>query len=100
MNPSDQIVVSAPMSFAGSAQRAWKLTVYPHGNGWNTTVRAATITGVLLLITAWWAAVLCWYCVFGLWLIPYRLIRRGQRKEHRRALQHGETLAAIRGRDG
>jgi hypothetical protein len=64
------------MSLTGSAQRLRKLT---RGN-WNAWVSAAGYSGVILLIVAVWAAVLVWYCIFGLWLVPYRLIRRGQRK--------------------
>jgi hypothetical protein len=40
----------SPMSLAGSAQRAWRLTPYPHGHGWMAAAREATITGVPLLI--------------------------------------------------
>jgi len=99
--PSERVVVSAPMSFAGAAARAWKLAAYPHGTGWMTAARAATITGVILLTLAWWAAVLCWYAVFGLWLVPYRLIRRGERRRKVERLQHAEMMAAVyRSREG
>ena len=93
--PSERVVVSAPMSFTGAAARAWKLTPYPHGTGWNTAARAATITGVILLITVWWAAVLCWYLIFGIWLIPYRLIRHGARRRKIERLQHAEMMTAV-----
>jgi hypothetical protein len=99
--PSERVIVSAPMSFTGAAARAWKLTVYPHGTGWMTAARAATITGVILLTLTWWAAVLCWYLIFGIWLIPYRLIRHGARRRKREQLQHAEMMAAVyRGREG
>lgn len=99
--PSERIVVSAPMSFAGAAVRAWKLTVYPRGGGWLIAARAAVITGVILLILAWWAAVACWYLIFGLWLVPYRLIRRGERRRKIERLQHAEMMEAVyRGKDG
>ena len=101
--PSERVVVSAPMSFAGAAARAWKLTVYPHGTGWNTAVRAATITGVILLILAWWALVACWflfwYVLCGIlflpFLITYRVIRRGARRRKIERLQHAEMMAAV-----
>jgi hypothetical protein len=60
-----------------------------------TAARAATITGVLLLIAVWWAAVLCWYAIFGIWLIPYRVIRRGARRRKIEQLQHAEMMAAV-----
>lgn len=39
--------------------------------------------------------VLYWYLLFGLLLVPYRIIRRGQRKRRREELRHREMLAAI-----
>jgi hypothetical protein len=92
---SEQVVVAAPMSFAGAAERSWKLTVHPQGTGWLAAARAAVILGVLLLIAAWWALIVCWYFTFGLLLVPYRIIRRGQRKQKLEQLRHEETLAAI-----
>ena len=93
--PSERVVVSAPMSFTGAAARAWKLTPYPRGTGWMTAARTAVITGVLLLILIWWAAVLCWYLIFGIWLIPYRLIRHGARRRKIERLQHAEMMTAV-----
>jgi hypothetical protein len=93
--PSERVVVSAPMSFTGAAARAWKLAAYPHGTGWMTAARAGVITGVLLLILIWWAAVLCWYFIFGIWLIPYRLIRHGARRRKIERLQHAEMMAGV-----
>jgi hypothetical protein len=93
--PSERVVISAPMSFTGAAARAWKLTAYPHGSGWNTAARAATITGVILLTLIWWSAVLCWYAIWGIWLIPYRVIRHGARRRKAEQLQHEELMAAV-----
>jgi hypothetical protein len=93
--PSERVIVAAPMSLAGSAERAWRLSPYPHGDGWMAAARAATVTGVLLLILAWWAAVLCWYALWGIWLIPYRVIRRGQRRRRADQLRHEELLTAV-----
>jgi hypothetical protein len=36
-----------------------------------------------------------WYCTFGLLLVPYRIIRRGNRKDKVRQLQHREHLEAL-----
>jgi hypothetical protein len=79
------------MSFAGSAERLWKLT-RGHANVW---ARAAIYCGVLLLIVVVWAVVLCWYLIWGIWLVPYRLIRRGQRKRRREDLRHREMLTMM-----
>jgi hypothetical protein len=88
---SEKVVVSAPLSFAGSAERIWKLV----GVSNQTAVRILLGVAAVVLIGIAWCAVLCWYVFWGLWLVPYRLIRRGQRKRKREALQHREVIAAI-----
>jgi hypothetical protein len=45
---------------------------------------------VALIVLAW--AVVLWYGIFGLLVIPYRVIRRGQRKR-KMELRHRELLA-------
>jgi hypothetical protein len=89
---SEEVVLAAPMSFTGSAQRLWKLTRSTPDNVW---AKAAIHTGVILLIGVMWMAVLCWYFIFGLWLVPYRLIRRGQRKHRMQELRHREMLTMM-----
>jgi hypothetical protein len=88
---SEKVVVAAPLSYAGSAARIWKLT------GVTSQPAGRIGLGVLAvaLIVLAWCFVTAWYVAFGLLLVPYRLIRRGQRKRKRQALQHRETLAAI-----
>jgi hypothetical protein len=95
---SEDVVVAAPMSFAGSAERLWKVTRSAPANAFAS---AAVYGGVLLLVAVAWAVVLCWYFIFGLWLVPYRLIRRGQRKRRREDLRHREmlTMMSRRGRE-
>ncbi len=82
--------VSAPMSFAGSAQRIWHIT-YDHA-GW---AAAGFVTLALLAITLAWAAVACWYLIFGLLLVPYRIIRRGQRKQNLAQIRHQELMNGV-----
>ena len=87
---SEKVVVSAPMSFAGSAQRIWKITDQD-----NTVVKMILGVVAVSLISFAWSVVLVWYMVFGILLVPYRLIRRGNRKDKVRALQHREQLEAM-----
>jgi hypothetical protein len=47
------------------------------------------------LITVAWVGVLSWYLLFGLLLVPYRLMRRTQRTGKRNALRHQELLSAM-----
>lgn len=92
---SEKVVVAAPLSYAGSAARIWKLT----GITAQAAGRIALGLVAIVLILFAWMAVTAWYFVFGLWLVPYRVVRRGQRKRKREALQHRELLNAIGERD-
>jgi hypothetical protein len=91
---SEKVVVSAPMSYAGSAARIWKLT------GLSEAVPARIGLGLaaIVLILGAWVFVSAWYIAFGLLLVPYRLVRRGSRKRKRDALQHRELLTAMQNR--
>jgi hypothetical protein len=86
---SEDIVVSAPMSFHGSAARIWKLSRMAPDNGLATM--ALSVLAVLLIGAAW-LVVVAWYVVFSLLLVPYRLVRRGQRKRKLDATRHRELL--------
>lgn len=88
---SEKVVVAAPLSFAGSAARIWKL-VRMREEAWERAVVAAIAITLIMLA---WTFVLTWYLFWGLWLVPYRIVRRGSRKRKREALQHREMLAAI-----
>lgn len=87
---SERVVVQAPMSFVGSAARIWKLT-----DAGPPAMKAATVPIAVMLVLLAWCVVCCWYLVFGLFLVPYRLLRRGSRKRKRDTLRHQETLRAI-----
>lgn len=92
---SEKVVVSAPFSFAGSAQRIWKITKTDNAPlKWMLLVPVA-----LMLIIFVWMFVCFWYVimyvVFGIFFIPFRLWRRGARKNKRNELRHREVLEAI-----
>jgi hypothetical protein len=89
---SSDMVVAAPMSFAGSAQRIWKITRRPETS--SAALVALSISAVVAVAFAW-TVILAWYLFFGLLLVPYRLIRRGQRKANRDNLRHQEMLSAM-----
>jgi hypothetical protein len=88
---SSEVVVAAPMSFAGSAQRIWKLTKASDNA---PAIIALSILAIALILGSW-IVVLCWYGFFGILLVPYRLIRRGQRKDRRNAMRHEEMLSTM-----
>lgn len=88
---SERVVVSAPMSFHGSAARIWKLT-----NNDNPYLRWLVVTPIaVILISFIWFLVIFWYMIFGLLLVPYRLIRRGSRKNKREQLRHRELIQGL-----
>lgn len=89
---SGRMSVAAPMSYTGSAGRIWRIGADAHpGVRW-----ALLVPVLLLLVMLAWSLVTCWYLIFGIWLVPYRLLRRGSRKRKIAAEQHEETLDAIR----
>ena len=89
---SEDIIINAPMSFAGSAQRIMRLRRIGSA-GW--AVGLLTVAAIVLVAVAW-LVVLVWYVVvfglLGLLAIPYRLLRRGSRKRKAEALRHRELL--------
>jgi hypothetical protein len=87
---SERVIINAPMSFAGAAQRTMRLR---RGEGWQKLL--VTLLVVPVVLAVWWAAIVCWYFTFGLLLVPYRLLRRGARKRKAEALRHRELLSAI-----
>ena len=87
---SERVIINAPMSFAGATQRAWRIGQKRGG------ARIALIPLVVIpILIVWWLAIVVWYLVFGIFLIPYRLLRRGSRKRKSESLRHRETLAAM-----
>jgi hypothetical protein len=89
---SEEVVLAAPASYTGSAQRISKLARKGPQEGWQYV---AVQLGTLALIGLAWLGVTAWYLTWGLFLIPYRLIRRGQRKRKLDELRHREQLAAF-----
>lgn len=90
-NKSEDVVLSAPLSFIGSAQRIIKIT---HVD--NAFLKWLLLMPVAVLIIIYaWIFIFFWYLLFGLWLVPYRLLRRSQRKSKRNKLRHREVLESI-----
>jgi hypothetical protein len=73
---------AAPLSFVGSTRRIVGWTRGAVERSPHLRVLLWIVTVLALLIS--WAFVFCWYAVvfgfFGIFMIPYRLIRRSQRK--------------------
>ncbi len=94
---SEDVIINAPMSFAGAAQRAFRLRRIEFGPRW---VSLTVMTAVTILVTlVWWVAVGVWYFVifvlFGILFLPYRILRRGARKRKVEARRHREVMAAM-----
>lgn len=94
---SERVVVSAPLSFAGSARRIANV-------GWgDRTLLVRLLVGwwaVPIAVGMAWGAVVCWYLIFGIFVVPSRLVRRGSRKRRREEARHRETLDAARREPG
>ena len=93
---SEKVIVSAPTSFSGSAQRIWKIT-----NTSNLKLKWFVLAPIALcLIMSAWILVFMWYIVifglFGIFVVPFRLLTRSGRYHKRSKLQHRELLEAIR----
>jgi uncharacterized membrane-anchored protein len=87
---SERVIIEAPLSFTGSAKRIWRFN-----DRWERGSTAWYLIGALLILLAVplaWTLVLCWYLVWGVWLIPYRMIRRSSRKQKRDTLRHRELV--------
>lgn len=90
---SEDVIINAPMSYAGSAQRIMRIRRRAPG-GWK--LFAVTVLAILFVLAAWFC-VTVWYLTWGLWLVPYRLLRRGARKRKAEAMRHRELIGTIQG---
>jgi hypothetical protein len=92
------------MSFAGSLGR----TLNSLWNG-KPAVYRATVGWLLVgfIVMYWWILIFCWYMIFGILLVPYRLVRRSARKQKIESMKrnqqneteerrHQEILEAMR----
>ncbi len=91
---SEQVVVSAPLSFSGSARRIWKITDVE-----NPILKTSLGLIAVTLIVCAWVFVAMWYFVmyvlFGVFFFIFRLFTRSRRKSKRDKLRHREVLDAI-----
>lgn len=92
---SEEIVISAPLSFHGSAARIWRPLSSSGKAAEKDIVGTAWYVLAFVLIALAWCVVLGWYGVFGLLVVPYRLIRRGQRKRKLEEARHRELLVGL-----
>jgi hypothetical protein len=90
---SEDVIINAPLSYAGSAQRIWRIRRHAT-EGWKAV--AITLLAAYLILLAW-TFVTSWYLFWGLLLVSYRLLRRGARKRTAEALRHRELMGTIQG---
>jgi hypothetical protein len=103
---SERVIVQAPLSFTGSTKRILRLTEPKRAfalrsvvGPWWKDVLLVLLDGLIVLTVALflflaWAFDALWYLSFGIFLVPYRLIRRSDRNRKRDTLQHREMLDA------
>lgn len=63
---SEDVIISAPLSYAGSSQRIMRIRRGAPG-GWQ--LAAVTLLAILFVVVAW-VFVTVWYLLWGLWLVP------------------------------
>jgi hypothetical protein len=90
---SEDVIINAPLSYAGSAQRIFRLR--RRANTQQALV--AVTTAVIVLVVLSWVLITVWYLMWGILLVPYRLLRRGARKRKAEMMRHRELLEAIQG---
>ena len=88
---SQDVIVEAPLSFTGAAKRINKLNNPDQNLPVKILVRSLTI----FLVALAWTFIIGWYLLWGLWIVPFRLLRRSSRKQKRDNLRHQEMLNAI-----
>jgi len=86
-------VVSAPMSLNGSYLRTVNLLWFDKSVLFRAAVGWWLAASILFF---WWGAVVVWYVLFGLLLVPYRLIRRGGRNRKIAERRHQELIQALK----
>ncbi len=100
---SERVVVAAPMSFAGAwgrivrTWRSWRASDLAGRPGFGIVLSVLVWVVLAIAVVAWWAFIVGWYLIWGLLLVPFRILRRGSRKRKAETLRHRETLAAIQG---
>jgi hypothetical protein len=96
--PSEQVILAAPWSWAGSTRRIWRRwhPAVLTSSGWG---KAGRVTGLWSLLVLAWLGVAVWYALLaGIGLLPlavlivYRIVRRSQRRGRRNALRHSEII--------
>ena len=90
---SEAVILEAPFSYVGSTKRTLRWFKYHQAKA--TWLLMLEYIGLVLWLLVAWAFVTAWYLVFGLWLVPYRLIRRSARKNEKQSRQHAELLAQL-----
>ena len=88
-----RVAVASPMSFSGSTARTMNLLWHDRPVALKIAVSSWLIPVILI---CWWALDLVWYCLFGILLIPYRILRRGSRKRKREGRMYDELLDALK----
>jgi uncharacterized protein DUF1707 len=91
--PSEDVILSAPMSYSGSAARIMRIRRRANSE---RQLTAYTVLAVSLVVVVW-ACVTVWYLMWGVLLIPYRLLRRAARRRKLEAMRHRELMGTIEG---
>jgi hypothetical protein len=90
---SESIIVEAPFSFTGATKRIWRVVE----NTEDPRIKAFVVIPIVVMtLMVVYAGIVMWYIMFGLLLVPFRLIRRSQRNKKLQKAQHKEMLEVMR----
>ncbi len=84
---SDNIVTQAPLSFTGAYKRIM-----------NIGESQAHLLWKIPAIFIAWSIIISWYFTFTFMLIPFRIMRRNQRKQKLEQKRHQELLKELKKR--
>lgn len=89
MNKSESIIIESPTSFTGATKRIWRVS--------DST--AYRLVAAFLILPTVYVFIIFWYVIifglFGIFVIPFRLLTRSNRKQKKADAQHRELLEAL-----
>lgn len=87
---------ASPMSFIGITRRG---TAWVRSVGTSTERTALAVAALVVFLAVMYAAIAVWYLIvfglFGVFTVPYRLVRRSHRKQEHLQRQQLATMQAM-----
>lgn len=91
---SEKVILESPMSFTGATKRIWPEMMDKNVNKYVKWLLLFPMTLFVLYIV--YAVIFTWYMIFGLLLLPFRLMMRSSRNKKKQEMQHRELLQSLK----